>query len=278
MGFLHAGADGVHQWQDDQRGDRMADEGGDDEDQGGEDDQDAVQAHALHLVRDGAGDGVQEAGGGDGLAEGEAAGGEDDDGPEEVVEVFLGQDAGAEEEDERDDGHDAHVAKDVLELVRHAPQDDRHNRDPADEPLDACELVLHGPDRHDGGAFSRLEGDEEEDPDEEDGDDADGEGDEEPDAPARLRPHVLQGDYVLRGSDGGGGAADVGGQGDAENEGFGEVGVRRQIAEKGLDDASAVFGLEQVGRIYLNDRETQYWRCNVTDPHAENHSNEHVCN
>ena len=253
MGFLHAGADGVDQRQDDERGDRMADKGGNDEDQCGEHDQDAVETHALDFVRDGTGDGVEETGGGDGFAEREAASGEDDDGPEEVVEVFFCQDAGAEEEDERDDGHDAHVSEDVLELMGHAPEDNGHDGDAADKPLHARELVLHRPDRHDGGASSGLEGDEEEDPDEENGDDADGEGDEEPDAPAGLRPHVLEGDDVLWGSDGGGGAANVGGQGDAEDEGFGEIGIRRQVAEKWLDDASEVFGIERLGRIYLYD-------------------------
>ena len=135
----------------------------------------------------------------------------------------------------------------------HTPKDDGHDGDSANEPLYACEFVLHWPYRHDGGASSWLEGDKEEYPDEENGDDADGEGDEEPDAPARLRSHVLEGDYVLRGSDGGGSAANVGGQGDAENEGFGEVGVRRQVAEKRLDHGSEVFGIKQTRGVYLNN-------------------------
>ena len=70
-----------------------------------------------------------------------------------------------------------------------------------------------------------MEGDKEEYPDEENGDDADGEGDEEPDAPARLGSHVLEGDDVLRRSDGGGSAANIRSKGDAEDEGFGEIGV-----------------------------------------------------
>lgn len=108
---------------------------------------------------------MEEAGGGDGLAEGEAAGGEDDDGPQEVVEVFLGEDSRAEEQGHGDDGHDAHVAEDAFELVRHAPENDGAERDETDEPLHACEAVFHGPDGHDGRAFAGLEGDEKEDPD-----------------------------------------------------------------------------------------------------------------
>lgn len=35
---------------------------------------------------------------------------------------------------------------------------------------------------------------------------------------------------------------------------------------------------ESKGKTYLDDRETQYWRCDITNPHAENHSNKHVGN
>ena len=201
----------------------MTNERSHDEDQSGENDQDGIQTHALYFLRDGAGDRMQEARGGDGLAEREAAGGEDDDGPEEIVEVLFGQDSRAEKEDERDDGHDAHVSKDVFELVRHAPQDYGHDGDDADEPLNPGEFVFHGPDRHDGGTLSGLEGDQEEYPDEEYRRNADGEGDEEPDPPARLRPHVFKGDDVLWRSDGGGSAANVRGKRDTQDEGFGEI-------------------------------------------------------
>ena len=84
-----------------------------------------------------------------------------------------------------------------------------HDGDQANEPLYAGELVLHRSYRHDGGVSSWVEGDKEEYPDEQNGDDANGEGDEEPDAPARLGSHVLEGDDVLRRSDGGGSAANV---------------------------------------------------------------------
>lgn len=183
MRVLHADADAVDERQDDERGDGVADEGGDDEDQAREDEQHGVQAEALDADGDLARDGVQEARAVDGLAEREAAGGQDDDGPQEVVEVLLGEDAGAEEQDDRDDGDHAHVAEDVLELVAHAPQHDGGERHERDEPLHAREAVLDGAHGDDRRALAGLEADEEEDPDYQDGDDADGDGDEEPGRP-----------------------------------------------------------------------------------------------
>jgi hypothetical protein len=47
--------------------------------------------------------------------------------------------------------------------------------------------------------------------------------------------HVLQSDEVLGRGDGGGGAADVRGKGDAEEERFGHVGVGGEVSEDGLD-------------------------------------------
>ena len=164
------------------------------------------------------GDGLEEAGGVDGFTEGEPAGGEDDDGPEEVVEVVLGEDAGAEEEDDGDDGDNAHVAEDVFELVRDAPEDDGDEGCDHDEVLDAGEGVLCGADRDDGGVVADAECYEQHRPDEEDADDADGERDEEPRAPARRRAHVFQRDDILRGSDRGSHTADIGGECDPEDE------------------------------------------------------------
>lgn len=203
---------------------------------------------------------MQQPGGSDRFSEGQAAGGEDDDRPEEVVEIFLCEDAGAEEHDHRDDGHDAHIAENAFELMRHAPERNGGEGDEGDKVLDSGEAIIHWADGDDGGSFPGLKGDEEEDPDEEDGNYADGEGDEEPHQPAGNGVHVLQGDDVLGGGDRGGGAADVGGEGDAEDEGFGEAGLGGEVAEE-----------------RLNDRETEYRRCNVTDPHACNHCHEHVC-
>ena len=67
----------------------MTDEGRNDKDQGRKDDQDTIKAHALHFVCYGACDGMQETGGGDGFAKRQATSGENNDGPKEIVEVFL---------------------------------------------------------------------------------------------------------------------------------------------------------------------------------------------
>lgn len=91
-----------------------------------------------------------------------------------------------------------------------APQSDCDERDDGDEPLDAGEAVFHAPDWHDRGSSAGVKGDQEQSPDQKDRDDADGERDEEPDSPGRLGVHVQEGDEVLRRSDRGGGATDVG--------------------------------------------------------------------
>jgi hypothetical protein len=168
MRVLHLLAHLMHKWKHNQRSDRVADERSDHQDQSTEDYENAVQAHTLDAAGDGLGNGVQQSGRVDRLSEREAASCEDDDGPEEVVEVFLCEDAGAEEEDERDDGHDAHVAEDVFELVTDAPQDDGENRNNTDEPLNARELVFERSDRNNGGATTWLEGDKKQYPDEQD--------------------------------------------------------------------------------------------------------------
>ena len=122
----------------------------------------------------------------------------------------------------------------MLELVRHTPESNGEECDDHDEVLDASEGVLYWSNRDDYGAFPRPEGDEEEDPDAEDADNADGDGDEEPLEPVRGRVHVLDRDDVLGTGDRGGHATDVGGQGDAEDERFGEVRVCGEVAEHGL--------------------------------------------
>lgn len=75
----------------------MGDESREDEDHGGEDDQHAVEAEMVDLFCDGRSDCAEEARRGDGFAEAEPAGCENDDRPKEVVEVFLVEDAGSEE-------------------------------------------------------------------------------------------------------------------------------------------------------------------------------------
>lgn len=165
MWFGHSSADGLHEREDNQRSNGVTDERRNDQNQGCEDDQNAIQTHALDLLSDSPGDGMQQAGGRNGFTEGKTTSGEDDDCPEEVIEVLLCEDAGAEEENHGDDGYNAHVSEDAFELMSDAPEEDGGEGDGADEPLHAGEFVFHWTDGDDGGAFARLEGDEKEDPD-----------------------------------------------------------------------------------------------------------------
>ncbi len=59
MRILHTSADLMYKRQDDQRSNSVGDERRNDEDQRGEDDENAVEAHALDFFGDGARDGVQ---------------------------------------------------------------------------------------------------------------------------------------------------------------------------------------------------------------------------
>jgi hypothetical protein len=102
--------------------------------------------------------------------------------------------------------------------------------------LNPRKFILERADGHNGGVATRLEGYKEQEPDEQDGDYADGQSNEEPHSPRRLRIHVLKGDKVLRRGDGGGGTANVRGEGDAEDEGFGHVGVAGEVTKDGLGE------------------------------------------
>ena len=121
MRLRHALPDLLHKREHDERRNSVTDERRNNQNKPAEDAQHAVETHALDVSGDGLGDGVQQTRGVYGFTQREAARGEDDDGPEEIVEVFFGEDACAEEEDEGDDGYDAHVAEDVFELVADAP-------------------------------------------------------------------------------------------------------------------------------------------------------------
>ena len=212
----------------------MTDERSNDQDQRRKHNKHAVQTHTLHFLRNGSGNGMQQARGTDGFAQGKAACGEDDDGPEEVVKVFLSKDTSPEEEDDGDDGYDTHVSKDAFELVRHAPQEDGPYGDTTNEPLKTGKLVLHGSYGDDSSAFAGLKGKEEKYPDKKNRDNADWERDEEPGTPTGFGTHVLKCDDVLWGGDRRGCTSYVGSKSDAKDEGFGEFGVGREIAEHGL--------------------------------------------
>ena len=197
MRIGHAQADVLHEREHDEGGDGVADERCDAEDQDGEGEEDGIEAHAGDAGGDALGDRVQQAGAGDGVAEGEAAGGEDDDCPEEVVEVLLCQDARPEKQDERDDGQHAHVPKHRLQPVRKTPERNRAERDGDDEPLRGRVAFPNRPDRHDDGAPAGPQPYHELEPDGEDGENAHRHRNEEPDAPAGNGRHVLQRDQVL---------------------------------------------------------------------------------
>ena len=108
---------------------------------------------------------MQEPGGRDRFTKGQTSRGQDDNGPKEIIEVFLCEDPRAEEQDYGDDSYNAHVAKDAFELVCHAPKSDRNDSDNADEPLYASKAISHRSQRNDSSAFAGLEGYKEEKPD-----------------------------------------------------------------------------------------------------------------
>lgn len=112
--MFHAQTDLLHQGKDDQGCDGMRDERRDHQDQPREDDQHPVQAETSHFLRDGLGDRVQQTRRRHRLAQTQTPRGEDDDRPQEVVEVLLGQDARAEKQHHRNDRDHAHVAKRIL--------------------------------------------------------------------------------------------------------------------------------------------------------------------
>lgn len=187
MWICHASSNLLHKWQDNERGDSVADECSDNCDECCKYHQHSVQAQMLYTSCDGHCNGVQQPGRVDSFAKSQTTSSEDDDGPEKVVEVFLGQDSRTKEQGNWNDGNDTHVTKDGLQLVAHTPQHDRRKSDNANEPLDPAELVLHRPDGNNGSVAAWFEGDEKEKPDKQDRCDAHWESDEEPNAPAGLR-------------------------------------------------------------------------------------------
>lgn len=96
----------------------------------------------FNSLRNGLGDGMEEARGCDGLAETEATGCENDDGPQEIVEVLLGEDARSKEKDQRDNRYHAHVTKCMLELVTDAPESDSSQGYDGDKVLNPGKFVF----------------------------------------------------------------------------------------------------------------------------------------
>lgn len=234
--LAHTHADLGHDGEENEGGDGVRDEGCNNEDNGAEDDQNGVDPHAFNVLADILGDDVEEAGGGDGFSERETTACEHDDGPKEVVEVFLGEDARAKECREGDNSNDAHIAQREGKLMGDAPEDDSRQRNEGDKVLGAGELILGRPDGDNCSSAVGTVDEKEQDPDEEDRHDGDGEGDEEPFTPGGRRSHVLECNDVLGGGDRRRHAADVGSEGDANDEGLGELGLRGEVAKHGLHE------------------------------------------
>lgn len=234
MRLGHAGAHLLDQRQDDQCCHGVGDESRHDANQTGKDAHDCVEGEVFDAVGDGCSNGVEEARRVDGFSESKTASGQDDDGPEEVIEVFFGKNASAKEENDRDDGDNTHVTENALQLMANTPKHDCQKSDESDEVLNSGEAVFHGPNRNDGGVAARTECEQEKNPDQDDGNDADGKGDEEPNAPSWRGVHVLESDQVLRRGDWRSSSANIAGKSNTQKEGLCHVGVGGQVAKDGL--------------------------------------------
>ncbi|KAI6773470.1 hypothetical protein HG531_000319 [Fusarium graminearum] len=109
--LVHGSTDIEDKREEDQSSDSMADEGCNDQDQSREDNQDTIQTHAFHFFRDDLGKSVQKTRRSNSFTQGQSTGSEDDNGPWEVVEVLLSQQTNTKEENNRDNGNDAHISK-----------------------------------------------------------------------------------------------------------------------------------------------------------------------
>lgn len=127
-----------------------------DQDQGSKYDQNTIDAEMGHSLRDGFRNSVQEPRRRYSFPETQSASCENDDCPEEIVEVFLCQDACTEEEYQRNNGDDAHIAENTFQLVAGAPQSDRCHRGDDYKVLDAVQFVCHGSNRHNRGSTTGL--------------------------------------------------------------------------------------------------------------------------
>ena len=107
--------------------------------------------------------------------------------------------------------------------MANAPKNNGSDCDDTDEPLGCRESISDWSNGHDGGVAAGLECDEQQNPNENNGNDADRECNEKPNAPGRLWGHILKGDEILRGRDGGSSATHVGGKGNAEEKGFSHI-------------------------------------------------------
>lgn len=220
MGLLHSLANVANQWQDDERCDCVADESSNHQGQRTKDEQDKVHIHSMDFLRYAFGDCVKKSRRLDGLAQRQASGSQDDDGPGKVVEILLGQDTNSKEDDNRHNGNHSHIAKGRLELMTGAPKSDGGETNDRDKPLPNGELFSHCPDRYDSCALARLESEQQQEPDAQNGENADGDDDEEPLPPCWRWLHEAEGHDVLRRSNRRQHAAYVRGQRNAHDDGL----------------------------------------------------------
>jgi hypothetical protein len=112
MRFRHLLSDLLNKGKNNERCDGMTDECRYDPNESAEDDENAIQTHALDARGDRLGNGMQETGRVDSFTERQTTSSQDDDSPEEVVKILFSEDTSAKEEDDGDDSYNTHVAKD----------------------------------------------------------------------------------------------------------------------------------------------------------------------
>ncbi|KAG7808661.1 hypothetical protein KL921_003743 [Ogataea angusta] len=240
-----------------QRRDGVRHKGGKHDAEHAENGQDRDRRVGVDSVGERGGDGVEQAGRADGLAEGDAAHREQDDGPGVVVDVGGGEQAGAVERDDGHDGDDAGGPEPGLELGLEAPQHDGEHGHEADVVLLEGEGGLDG---LDGLDFHGVDFEREDhlQPHNKQPDHTQRDREREPVAPGRVRLERLDGDDVLGRRDRRAHATHVGHERDAEHE-------RPRKARLGRD------ALEQRG----DERVREHGRRDVRDPHRQEQRHHH---
>jgi hypothetical protein len=121
MRMVHVLAHLPDERQEDDRRNGMAHKRGGYQNDRREDNGHAIQTQAADAFGDDVRNGVQQTGAVDDCAERETSGSKNNDGPQEVVEVFVSQDTSPKEYGHRNDGNDAHVSKVPLKAAAETP-------------------------------------------------------------------------------------------------------------------------------------------------------------
>ncbi|KAG7747693.1 hypothetical protein KL912_003065 [Ogataea haglerorum] len=250
-------ADGLHERNQDQRGDGVRHKRGKHDAEHAENRQNRDSRVRVDSFGERRGDGVQQAGRADALAERDAAHGEQDDRPGVVVDVGGGEQAGAVEGDDGHDGDHAGGPEPRLELRLDAPQHDGEHGHEADVVLFEGEGGLDGLDGLDLDVVD-LEGEDHLEPHDKEADYAQRDGEREPVAPRRVWLERLDGDDVLRRRDRRAHAAHVRHERDAEHERPRKAGLCREALEQRRDQ-----------------RVREHGRRDVRDPHRQEQRHHH---